>query len=198
MIKNKQMLIESLENYFSEGIENSIRRVDCRLSSFIKQNGKINRLYINMSYVKKNGKYEKGSIGYFDLNLKEFIEEGYFYTAGVTRGLKEICKSFKIELDIEEIAAAIEEENKWQEKINRINELRRQMKEIKEEIKIEEDSEINKLAKSQNIDLSKNPVRRILLKRELIKSQKQTELEEKLSKLDKEYEELTKDIKIIE
>jgi hypothetical protein len=72
------------------------------------------------------------------------------------------------------------------------------MKEIKEEIKIEEDSEINKLAKSQNIDLSKNPVRRILLKRELIKSQKQTELEEKLSKLDKEYEELTKDIKIIE
>jgi hypothetical protein len=59
MIKNKQMLIESLENYFSEGIENSIRRVDCRLSSFIKQNGKINRLYVNMSYVKKNGKYAK-------------------------------------------------------------------------------------------------------------------------------------------
>lgn len=110
MLKNENVLLNSLYSVL-ERVYGKEYRVSIQLNSFVKQDGAINRLYVNITATKiKNKKRDSGKIGYFDLNEKTFISEGRIYSAVITMELQEICQKFEIEVEQEEVQKELNKE----------------------------------------------------------------------------------------
>ena len=169
---NKKVLSRKLENFLEE--EGYFKDYNVKFNDFVNREGNIKRLYVNITVVKQNGKKEYGKIGYFNVNKGEFIKEGRVYAAGLTKQLQEICESFKLTLEQEEI----KESTKKQQ--------------IKSEIlKIEEEiDELDyKLNKTRSDNINKNGLLASLMNET---PKNELEIEEKIKNLISKRKELEK------